>query len=107
MKKTALTIAALIGLSFTGGAFAQGTDFATLDTNADGEISFEELLVVLPDLTEAEFAMLDTDGSGGLSEQEFQVLLTPPAAPAPMDAPAEVPMDAPPMEGQPMDTPIQ
>lgn len=74
MNKTVFTLAALIGLSATGGAFAQDLDFASLDTDANSEISMEELQVAIPDLTEESFAMLDTDASGALSEEEFAAL---------------------------------
>lgn len=75
MNKTVFTLAALIGLSATGGAFAQALDFASLDTDANSEISMEELQVAIPDLTAESFAMLDTDASGALSEDEFAALM--------------------------------
>lgn len=87
MKKTILSAAALFGLTFAGTALAQGLDFNALDTDLDGEISFEELQVVFPNLSTEDFNSLDVDGSGGLSVDEFQVLLqVPEQAPAP-DAP--------------------
>lgn len=95
MNKTVFTLAALIGLSATGGALAQDLDFATLDADANGEISMEELQVAIPDLTEESFAMLDIDASGAVSEEEFAAL-TPAEAPAAnTEAPAEVPAEAP------------
>ncbi len=98
MNKTVLSLAALIGLSATGGAFAQGLDFNSLDADANGEISMEELQAAIPDLTPESFAMIDTDASGALSADEFAALMPAteaPAAPAPMDAPAADPMAAP------------
>lgn len=97
MKKTILSVATLVGLGFAGSAMAQAVDFNALDTDMDGQISFEELQVVLPEITQEDFDLLDQDGSGALSEQEFNVLFQPPAEPAP--APAEPapadPLDAP------------
>lgn len=80
MKNTALSLAALLGLSLFAPAFAQGVDFNSLDTNTDGKISFEELQVALPDLTAEDFAVLDTDGDSALSQEEFAVLLEAPTA---------------------------
>lgn len=79
MKKTLLTVATLIGLAAAGGAMAQGLEFDSLDADLSGEISFEELQVVLPNITQEDFAILDVDGSGGLSQAEFAVLLEAPA----------------------------
>ncbi|QJR18382.1 EF-hand domain-containing protein [Pelagibacterium halotolerans] len=89
MNKTVLSLAALIGLSATGGALAQGLDFNSLDANADGAISMEELQVAIPDLTPESFAMLDTDADGALSSEEFAALIPATEAPAnTMEAPA-------------------
>ena len=95
MNKTVLSLATLIGLSATGGAFAQALDFNSLDANADGVISMEELQVAIPDLTAESFAMLDTDGS--LSAEEFAALMPATEAPAnTMEAPmTDAPMEAP------------
>ena len=91
MNKTVFTLAALIGLSVTGGALAQDAlDFTALDTDANGEVSMEELQVAIPDLTAESFAMLDTDASGALSAEEFAAL-TPSNTEAPADVPAEAP----------------
>ena len=89
MNKTVLSLAALLGLSVTGGAIAQALDFNALDANADGVISVEELQVAIPDLTPESFAMLDTDTDGSLSAEEFGALMPATAAPAnTMEAPA-------------------
>ncbi|WP_421951743.1 hypothetical protein [Pelagibacterium sp.] len=89
MNKTVLSLAALLGLSVTGGAFAQALDFNALDANADGVISMEELQVAIPDLTPESFAMLDTDTDGSLSAEEFAALIPATEAPAnTMEAPA-------------------
>lgn len=89
MNKTVLSLAALLGLSVTGGAIAQALDFNALDANADGVISVEELQVAIPDLTPESFAMLDTDTDGSLSAEEFGALMPATEAPAnTMEAPA-------------------
>lgn len=95
MKKTILSVATLVGLGFAGSAMAQAVDFHALDTNMDGQISFEELQVVLPEITQEDFDLLDQDGSGGLSEAEFNVLFQPSTepAPAPADPMTEAPVD--------------
>ncbi len=81
MKKMTMTLAALCGLAVAAPAFAQGAvDFDALDANMDGQITFEELQVALPAITEEDFATLDTDGNGALSREEFAVLLEAPAA---------------------------
>lgn len=79
MKSTLLSAATLFGLALAGGATAQTLDFATLDTDMSGEISFTELQAALPNIVEEDFTLLDADGSGGLSESEFNALLTPPS----------------------------
>lgn len=96
MKKTVYTLAALIGLSATGAAFAQALDFNALDTDGNGEITIEELQVAIPDLTPESFGMLDTNGDGVLTPDEFAALLPATEAPAnTMEAPAPDALDAP------------
>lgn len=99
MKKFALGFAALTFASSAALAQTPMT-FAEVDTDANGELSYAELVVVWPDLTEAEFNAADLNMSGGLDPDELNALqpstLPAPApgeAPAPMDAPA--PLDAP------------
>lgn len=80
MRKIALGLAVL-GLS-AGVAFAQTpTNFADVDTDGNGELSFAELQAVWPDLTQDEFDAADVDGSGGLSVNELNTL-QPAALPA-------------------------
>ena len=88
MKKTIFAIASVIGLSISGAALAQDLDFATLDADASGGVSLEELQVALPELTEEEFASYDLDASGELSEDELAAV-----------ADAEADADAMTMEG--------
>lgn len=83
MKKTVFSLAAVAALAMGGSAFAQGLDFASLDADASGTISIEELQVAIPDITPESFALLDSDGDGVLSEQEFAALV--PAESAPVE----------------------
>lgn len=73
MHKIALSLAVL-GLT-TSAAFAQTpTSFADVDTDGNGELSFAELQVAWPDLTQAEFDTADVDGTTGLSVDELNSL---------------------------------
>ena len=88
--KTKLLIAALItgvaATSVTAAGFGRGEgagsfgprggiaamDFATVDANADGSITLEELQA----LPAAKFAEADTDGDGVLSAEELNAQVT-------------------------------
>lgn len=80
MHKFAVGLA-VIGLSTTAAAAQTPTTFAEVDTDANGELSFTELQVPWPDLSQAEFDAADADGSGGLTVEELNTL-QPPAIPA-------------------------
>jgi len=62
--------------------------FADVDTDGNGELSYTELLVAWPDITQSEFDVADVDLSGGLSANELNSLqpanmaIPAPAAPA-------------------------
>jgi len=95
MKKFVLSSLILAGL--TTGAFAQ-SNFADVDADTNGELSFAELQVAWPDLSQAEFTTADADASGGLSTTELGSLQPSAAAPAPAEAPSAptlAPTDAP------------
>lgn len=73
MHTLALSLTVL-GLSATA-AFAQTpTNFADVDTDANGELSFTELQLVWTDLTQPEFDAADADTSGGLTPDELNTL---------------------------------
>lgn len=94
MNKIVMGLAALT--LFAAPAFAQAPlNFADVDTDASGELSFAELQAVWPDLTQDEFSAADLDMNGSLSADEISGLQpsTLPA-PAPMDGGMSVP-DAP------------
>lgn len=72
MKKTVLTLALLAAAT---PAFAQITTFAELDVDQNGELSFEELTVLVPELTVEQFAEADADANGALSEDEYTIFV--------------------------------
>ena len=89
MRKLALSLAVVVATA--GAAYAQSpTNFADVDTDANGELSFAELQIVWPDLTQEEFDGADADKSGGLIAAELNTLQPSaiPAAPAAPDAAA-------------------
>lgn len=114
MQKIALSFA-ILGLS-AGAAFAQmDMSFADVDIDVSGEVSFAELQIAWPDVTQEEFDAADTDTSSGLSAAELdamQASMTPDAAttaPAPAMAPAApsttTPATAPTVAPTPTDAP--
>lgn len=74
MYKIVIAVAAL-GLSATA-AFAQ-TSFTDVDTDANGELSYAELQVAWPNLSQDEFNTADVDASTGLSAGELAALQPP------------------------------
>ncbi|MFC3703978.1 hypothetical protein ACFOOL_04335 [Devosia honganensis] len=81
MKKIVLTSLFALGLSTAVMAQA-ATDFASVDTDANGSVSLAEAQVAWPDLTEEAFNAADTDGNGELSADEYDALAAANAAPA-------------------------
>lgn len=81
MKKIILTSLFAVGLSTAAMAQA-ATDFATVDADASGGVTFEEAVVAWPDLTQEAFTVADTDGNGELSAEEYDALVAASAAPA-------------------------
>ena len=81
MKKIVLT--SLFALGLSSAAMAQAaTDFASVDTDANGGVSLTEAQVAWPDLTEEAFTAADTDGNGELSAEEYDAYVAASAAPA-------------------------
>lgn len=71
MNKIVLPSLVALGL-MSGVAFAQTqANFAELDTDVNGELSYAEIIVAWPDLTQEEFDAADVDVSGGLSVDEL------------------------------------
>lgn len=73
MKKVMISLAVI---AFAAPAFAQAGTFAELDADQNGEVSFEELTVAMPDLTVEKFATADTDANGALSEEEYNTYIS-------------------------------
>ena len=71
--KTTLTVAAAAAL-FRLSAAAH-TPFAQLDLDGSGGLSFPEIVVVMPDLTEEEFNTADTNADTELSPEEASALV--------------------------------
>lgn len=66
--RTAALAALTLGLVGAGHAMGQAE---ALDGDGDGMVSYTELLVAMPEMTEAEFQALDADGDGLLSPEEL------------------------------------
>ncbi len=96
MRKLALGLI-VAGLLSTS-AFAQtALTFADVDTDGDGRLSYEELVVVWPDLTQEEFANADVEAVGSVTPEQLGALqpaAVPAAPPSDAAAPAPVPTDA-------------
>lgn len=71
MKTQALLAATATAALMAGAAYAQDTDFATVDADASGAVSLEEAQTVDATLTADDIAAYDADGDGELSESEF------------------------------------
>jgi hypothetical protein len=67
-------LATLTLVAFTAPALAQAMDFATIDADASGTVTWEEVQAAAPDLTEEDFKAADADASGDLSEDEFTAI---------------------------------
>ncbi|MBO6604863.1 MULTISPECIES: hypothetical protein [Paracoccaceae] len=61
-------LALVMGLVAASYAMGQGS---SLDTDGDGLVSYTELLMAMPDMTETDFATLDADESGALDADEL------------------------------------
>ncbi|MCB1463518.1 MAG: EF-hand domain-containing protein [Nitratireductor sp.] len=69
MKKVVLALG--LAAMLAGPALAQEMDFATVDTDGNGQISMDEATAAGWGWSEEEFKAADADGSGGLNEEEF------------------------------------
>ncbi|MEM9344475.1 MAG: hypothetical protein AAGA87_15640 [Pseudomonadota bacterium] len=63
----------LVAVSFVGIAAttAAHADMTALDTNADGVISFEEMLAAVPSVTEETFTTIDVNADGTIDADEY------------------------------------
>ena len=66
MRLMIAAVAALVAVP----ALAQ--DMATMDTDADGMLSMEEMTASMPDMTEETFTAVDTNADGMIDEAEYQ-----------------------------------
>ncbi|MBE7732732.1 EF-hand domain-containing protein [Devosia faecipullorum] len=73
MRRIVLTLAALT-LGAMPALAQTPLTFAQVDSDANGELSYEELRAVWTDFTEDEFVAADLDASGGLSPDELNAL---------------------------------
>ncbi|QXT41446.1 hypothetical protein KYE46_12180 [Gymnodinialimonas ceratoperidinii] len=48
-----------------------GAQIADVDADPDGMVSFTELLMIMPDMSEEEFTALDADADGVLNADEI------------------------------------
>jgi hypothetical protein len=95
MKKITMGLAALLVSAVPVMAQAP-LNFTDVDTDVSGELSFEELQAVWPDLTQDQFMAADLDLNGSLNADELAGLQ--PAAisePVPLDGGAMAPAPAP------------
>ncbi|WP_131798336.1 hypothetical protein [Devosia elaeis] len=99
MRRIALGLAALT-LAASAALAQTPLTFAEVDLDGNGELSFEELSAVWPDLTQDEFNRADVNMSGGLSPDELNAL-QPATLPAPTEAPL-APADPGMLEPQPL-----
>lgn len=71
MKKLLITAASVTVLS-AAPVLAATPEFSAVDANGNGTISYEELVVMMPDTSKDQFASADADGSGELSIEEYE-----------------------------------
>ncbi len=75
MNKMFVSLVALTFAGAAGSAVAQdAAAFADVDTDQSGDLTLEEVQVVMPDLTQEDFDAADADASGTLSEEEYTTL---------------------------------
>ncbi len=67
-------LATLAFAALVSPALAQMADFATVDADGSGTVTWEEVQAAMPDVTEDQFKAADADGSGDLSQDEFASL---------------------------------
>ncbi len=69
MKMILMNTAAVFSLAVAATAMSAQTE---IDTNGDGYLSQDELLVAYPAMTEENFAAMDTDKDGAVSLDEMK-----------------------------------
>lgn len=71
MKKLLIS-AATVTLLAAAPAMAAAPDFSTTDSDGNGSVSYEELIAVMPAVTQEQFTSVDTDQNGELSQEEYE-----------------------------------
>ena len=70
MRKTLATVV-FASLFAVPVAFAQSADFGTIDANADGGLSMDEVKAANANIAEDVYNAADANGDGALSPDEF------------------------------------
>ena len=73
--KTLLMISAATLIGAGAAAAQENATFITLDSNANGAVSYDEAVLADPTLTREAFADSDIDGDGSLNVAEFEAWL--------------------------------
>lgn len=72
VPRSDLILAALAAGALALAASLAKAEMSDLDTDGDGTVSYTELLLAVPELTETDFAALDADQSGALDAAEYE-----------------------------------
>jgi len=95
--KTLLMISAATLIGAGAAAAQENSTFITLDSNANGSVSYDEAVLADPTLTRDAFADSDIDGDGSLNVAEFEAWLE-------ARADAEAGAEADPQDGSDLDS---
>ncbi len=71
MKKTLISLAALTVAASAGTAVAQEEDFNKIDTDGDGNLTYEEITAAMPDFEKQAFESADINSDGFVDQDEF------------------------------------
>ncbi|MEL7107551.1 MAG: hypothetical protein AAGM21_16640 [Pseudomonadota bacterium] len=71
MKKTLILVTGSLMAATMASTLAVAATMEEADSNADGMITFDELLVVAPDVSEETFRLADANGDGMIDVEEF------------------------------------
>ena len=78
MKMIPITATVMALVASTSAFGSEG--FKQADVNADGILSWDEMLAIYPQTTEEQFRAADADGDGALNEVEFAAAIPPSGA---------------------------
>ncbi|MDF1777198.1 MAG: hypothetical protein P1V21_07540 [Rhizobiaceae bacterium] len=77
MKKLLLALGiSAFSIAAPMAAYAQAVDFSVADADGNGEVTMEELMEALPDVSADAAAEADTDEDGVLSQEEYDALVS-------------------------------